>query len=315
MKKKFFYIMAAVALLISGCETIDVEPDPDSLLSKATLSANKLAVLEDGGSLEITVTLSVASANNVAVELAYSGGATFDVDYSVGTNIMIPAGSLSGSVTLTTTDDSEEEGLEKIDVSIKAITGASKGEVTSISINLEDDDVAATVQLLLNEILYDPSNSGLNGDANGDGTYAQAQDEFIELINMSAQALDLSGYKVFDTENLTINTPNHTFPDGTIIQPGKCIIVFGGGTPTGSFGGSTVQTSTSGDMNLNNAGDELIIQDADGKEILRFDIEPLSNNPNESYTRNPDLTGDFEQHSNNHTTLFSPGTKTDGSAF
>jgi hypothetical protein len=40
-------------------------------------------------------------------------------------------------------------------------------------------------------------------------------------------------------------------------------------------------------MYLYNAQDSL---------ILSFDIEPLSNNPNESYTRNPDITGDFEQH-------------------
>ena len=40
-------------------------------------------------------------------------------------------------------------------------------------------------------------------------------------------------------------------------------------------------------------------------------IEPLSNNPNESYTRNPDLT-EFEQHSGIQGSggrLFSPGTK------
>ena len=51
--------------------------------------------------------------------------------------------------------------------------------------------------------------------------------------------------------------------------------------------------------------------DPQGNVFLTFDIEPLSNNPNESYTRNPDITGEtFEQHSAIATSsgaLFSPG--------
>ena len=42
------------------------------------------------------------------------------------------------------------------------------------------------------------------------------------------------------------------------------------------------------------------------------------NNPNESYTRNPDLIGEFEQHSGIESSggrLFSPGTKLDGTPF
>ena len=75
------------------------------------------------------------------------------------------------------------------------------------------------------------------------------------------------------------------------------------------------QTSTSGDLNLNNSGDILTILDNNGLVVLSFDIEPLSNNPNESYTRDPDLTGDFVQHGGINGVLFSPGTKTDGSSF
>jgi hypothetical protein len=125
----------------------------------------------------------------------------------------------------------------------------------------------------------------------------------------------MSGFEIYDDEQLIAGVPNHTFPSGTIIQPGKCIVVFGGGTPTGSFGGATVQTSTSGDLNMNNAGDFMTVKDAAGNIVVTFDIEPLSNNPNESYTRNPDITGAFEQHSTNTSVLFSPGTKLDGSPF
>jgi hypothetical protein len=169
--------------------------------------------------------------------------------------------------------------------------------------------------LVLNEILYDPSNSALDGDANGDGVYAHNQDEFIELINNSSKPVDLSGFKVFDASGLAANNPNHTIPAGTIIQPQKALLIFGGGTPTGTFGGATIQKSTSGDMNLNNAGDMLTIQDAAGNTIISFDITPLSDNPNESYTRNPDILGNFEQHTVSTSKKFSPGTKINGDTF
>ena len=56
-----------------------------------------------------------------------------------------------------------------------------------------------------------------------------------------------------------------------------------------------------------------------GNTFLTFDIEPLSDNPDESYTRSPDITGEtFEQHSSIATAngaLFSPGHKLDGTDF
>ena len=50
--------------------------------------------------------------------------------------------------------------------------------------------------------------------------------------------------------------------------------------------------------------------------VLEFDVEPLSNNPDESYTRYPDVTGDFVQHASAvDGVLYSPGTRVDGTSF
>ena len=54
--------------------------------------------------------------------------------------------------------------------------------------------------------------------------------------------------------------------------------------------------------------------DSSGNMIIEFDVTPLSDNPNESYTRDPDLSGGFVQHNGVSGTLFSPGTKTDGTS-
>jgi hypothetical protein len=169
-------------------------------------------------------------------------------------------------------------------------------------------------QLLINEVLYDPSNSSLDGDANGDGVYEQEGDAFIEFINNGFTNLDISGYQVWD--DTATGSVVYTFPASTIIPPNGALVLFGGGTPVGSFGGAIVLADTSAaGLSLNNSGEIIMITDASGTVILSFDSDALSNNPNESYTRNPDITGAFEQHNDNTPLLFSPGTKIDGSSF
>ena len=142
-----------------------------------------------------------------------------------------------------------------------------------------------------------------------------ADDEIINLIASHSLdvAIDLSGYTISDAAQV-----RHTFSAGSVIPANGVLVVFGGGTPTGSFGGATIQTASTGSLNMSNAGDLMTLRDAGGTIVLTFDINPLSGNPNESYTRNPDLTGDFEQHAGvtaANGALFSPGTKLDGTSF
>lgn len=303
--------------LFISCQTEDVSGIGDDG-PPVSLSSDKIYIPENDGFAFITAHLATTAPHEVVVGLQFSGSAEGNgVDYRMSDiKIFIPAGTTSASVTLLAEQDDMEEGTEEVIIGIESITGGVSDGLQEILIYIEDDDAPVEVNIILNEILYDPWNSGLDGDANGDGQYAQNEDEFLEFINLSSAELDLSGYKIFDAENLAVNIPNHLFPEGTVVAPSKAVVVFGGGTPTGSFGGALVQTSTFGDLNLNNAGDIMYLYDPQDSLILSFDIEPLSNNPNESYTRNPDITGEFEQHGGVvEGVLFSPGTKTDGSAF
>ena len=173
--------------------------------------------------------------------------------------------------------------------------------------------------LIINEVLYDPPPGDDAGDANGDGTREAQEDEFIEFVNIGG-TLDLSGYSVHDDAQ-----ERHVFPEGTVIPSGGVLVLFGGGNPTGTFGNATVQTATTGLLNMNNAGDFVTLQNNNGEVVLTFDIEPLSNNPDESYSRYPDLNTEpdsdgnlFFQHaslSESSGTLFSPGTRIDGTNF
>ena len=307
---KLLMLLGFVSLVVS-CETDDV----DSIVEtpSLSLSASNLTISEDGGTSTVTATLNVNASQAVDLTMGFAGTASSS-DYTVSeSNITIASGQSSASFVITAVQDTLQEGNETIEVFIQSASGAEYDPTDIISIIIEDDDVAAQPNVLLNEILYDPSNSALDGDANGDGAYVQLEDEFLEYINMSSQPLDMSGWMIFDAENYRIKEPNHLIPANTVIQPGKALVVFGGGTPTGSFGGATVQTATHANkLDMNNAGDTIYLVSPDSVIWIEFDIEPLSNNPNSSYTRNPDLTGDFEKHEDFSSILFSPGTKVDG---
>ena len=163
---------------------------------------------------------------------------------------------------------------------------------------------------MINEILADPD--PVQGDSNRDGVISSDDDEFLELVNISEQALDLSGWMVFDGVRLRF-----TVPEGTILGPGCGLVVFGGGQPEGDFGGSLVFTASS--LGLNNRGDVITMKDPAGIEVAGVSYGP-EGNQDQSLTRNPDLIGPLplvphSQLPQAGGKLFSPGTRSDGAAF
>ena len=164
---------------------------------------------------------------------------------------------------------------------------------------------------VINEINADPA-SGITGDANGDGVRDSGDDEFVELYNRSDEEEDISGWTLNDGFGL-----RHTFPGGTVVPPGCSIVVFGGGTPTGKFGYSTVQTASEGALGFNNGGDSVSLYD--GGSLVANASYGDEGSDNQSLTLDPDITGlTLDQHSTATGaagTLFSPGTMIDGSQF
>jgi hypothetical protein len=332
MKLKFnsIFICSFLALIISSCTTEDILPTIELSTSTDNLS-------EAEGTLVLTATLNAPAISSLTIPILTSGSATASADYTLSASaITINTGDTSGSLTVSGVQDQAIEGVETLIFTLGNTSGFLALGNTTIEINVLDDDadtdgdgvldsdddcptVAGDVAnngcpflgFLINEVLYDPA-SGSAGDANGDGTRDANDDEFIEFFN-SGPELDISGYTVSDESRA-----RHTFPTGTILAVNEVLILFGGGNPKGSFGGAIVQTASEGLLNISNSGDIVTMRDTNGNVVVVFDTNPLSANPNESYTRNPDLTGDFEQHARiteANGALFSPGTKLDGSSF
>lgn len=327
---KQFLVFSLFSSIVFSCSTDDIDPS-------LTLNSDNTILSEDGGMITVTAVINVAASNQISIPLSVSGTATNTSDYSLSANeIIINAGQTSGTILITGVQDMSVEGIETLIISLSNVNGYLLLSDSSITIDVLDDDSDSDgdgvldandecpnevgeisnngcpfLGFLINEVNYDPA-ADLPGDANGDGERSPLADEFIEFIN-SGPELDLSGYTVSDADEV-----RHVFPAGTILPVNGVLVLFGGGTPTGSFGGALIQTASSGQLNLSNAGDFITLSDTNGNAILTFDIEPLSNNPDESYTRSPDLTGDFVQHAGideANGALFSPGTKLDGSSF
>lgn len=328
---KLNYLSISLLCLLSlSCTTEDILPAVELGLDATTLS-------EAGGELTLTATLNSAATEPISLALVFGGTASENQDYSTSSSaIFIDTGMSSGTVTIFAIQDIELESIETITVSVTSGSGVLLLSDSLIEIAMLDDDsdtdsdgvldavdscpdVAGSTEnngcpwlgFLINEVLYDPESGDL-GDANGDGTRDANGDEFIEFFN-SGPEMDVSGYSLSDASQV-----RHVFPPGTVVPLNGVLVLFGSGSPTGDFGGAVVQTASTGSINMNNAGDFVTLQDASGTIVLTFDVEPLSNNPNESYTRNPDLTGEFVQHSGidaANGALYSPGTMLDGSLF
>ncbi len=165
--------------------------------------------------------------------------------------------------------------------------------------------------LVINEVLHDGST---NEDANGDGRIDADEDEFVELVNVSGSTLDVSGLTLSDLQFPV----RHTFPAGTVLSPLCAVVVFGGGSPTGSFGGAIVQTASTGLLGLDDFGDTVTLKDG-VTEIDSFAYGFAGcEGSDQSLTLEPELTGTCVPHttaSGSGGLIFSPGTCVDGSAF
>jgi uncharacterized protein YjdB len=183
------------------------------------------------------------------------------------------------------------------------------------------------VLLVINEILADvpPDDAGtpaVEGDANRDGVRDAGDDEFVELLNNSAQPVDISGIVIADA-----TSNRYTFPANTTLPAGRAMLVFGGGSaPTSdpAFGGAMIATANS--LGLNDTGDTVHVKlPLAGTEIQIATVAfgagaPVPAPSNQSLTRAPDAEinqtgGDFVAHLNAMNAaarVYSPGTRANG---
>ncbi len=146
--------------------------------------------------------------------------------------------------------------------------------VSASSSNVGTSDVSdVSVSCALDNVRFDeiyarPA-SGAYGDTNGDGVRDSSDDEFVEILNGEAFAVDLSGWVV--RTGAASLSPRFTFPAGTSLAAGQRAVVFGGGTPTGNFGAALVFAAANLTLTDAPSSTENVVLDSQGSAGARVD--------------------------------------------
>ncbi|MCB1055776.1 MAG: lamin tail domain-containing protein [Acidobacteria bacterium] len=294
-----------VVILYAWDGTSDLVVDLDyAVWGDKDEAVDKTGVALDGPDADTDVTVYLDDTpiadQDVISTAAHANGASYQrVDFAEGTEVQTGGNGSTGA----------DETSENLSVTWRADLAPTPGT-----------DIPPPSGWVINEIHADPSADGDCtgfglpagcGDANGDGTVSSTADEFVELVNVSGAAQDISGWTVSDGVGV-----RHTFPTGTVVPDQCAVVVFGGPSPTGGFGGAVTQIASSGTLGLNNGGDSVVLSDAGANPVTSTGYGSEGGN-NQSLTLSPDVTGtSFVLHTTAVAgVLFSPGTQADGTLF
>ena len=222
------------------------------------------------------------------------GGATL-ADMSYGNE-----GSDDQSLTRAVDGDGEAAFVKHRTVSSAPASPGTRADGTPF-----DVEPPTPASLVINEVLADPA-PGF--DANRDGVASTSADEFIEIVNVGGEPIDLSGATLADAVSVRA-----IVPDGVVLEPGGALVLFGGGSPDpADFPGVQVAAGGSS-LFLNNSGDTIVLSAAGGGVLAALSFGLVSD---QSLVRQTELDGTsaLVPHTEVSDQLASPGTRADGSA-
>ncbi len=145
-------VIVDITMVSNGTETgtqqvTAIIIDDDGIPSIA-LGVSGSSIAENGGIATVTATASNIFASNITVGLAFSGTAINLIDYTRSADqIVIPAGNLSGNITLMASDDLLDEVDERITVDVNSVTNGTEIGTQQITVTILDDDSPPSVTL------------------------------------------------------------------------------------------------------------------------------------------------------------------------
>lgn len=143
--------------------------------------------------------------------------------------------------------------------------------------------------LVINEVLVDVGGA----DSNCDGSSSSIHDEFVELVNLSDAALDLSGVELWTGEGDSLDLI-HTF-GAWCLEARRGVVLFGGGQPALCEKESSIGLADNS-ISLNNSDNHVVVlKDSAGGEVASFTYESVPKGV--SWARSPEGTGEFAAHS------------------
>jgi len=126
---------------------VAVTNSDDDGLPSVTLSIDNASLAEAGGVASVTATSSGVSAQNIIVNLIYSGTSSRGNDYTSANSISITAGNTTGTAQIGAQQDSLDEEDESIVIDIDSVTNGIESGAQKISATIIDDDQQPSVTL------------------------------------------------------------------------------------------------------------------------------------------------------------------------
>jgi hypothetical protein len=250
-----------------------------------SVSPSKPGISENGGTATISATLSNASAYAVTIPLTFPTGtglATPGVDYTTSaSSITIPAGSTTGSVTLTALPDSLIEGNETVRVRITTATNATVPAPLEADTTILD----TTERTYLGIIDVD-----LDGDGSAD-TVPDDEDLYLAINNDDddgdgvADLNNLGPLLVSDDELLLVRIT--ILSNGSLA--GHALTATGVGVRVWTDALKSARVSTESPLELNSAGSQTAVVElyveglVEGDGFVTFAVQQsdtVGNNPN-----------------------------------
>ncbi len=125
----------------------------DDATPQVTLARDKAFIVEAGGAATFTATLSAVSGQPVTIALGFTGTGVLDSNYSrSGSQIVIPPGQISGSITVTALQDTNSVG-ESITVAITGVTNGVESGTQTQTTSIIDDEAPPRVSLAIDKSL------------------------------------------------------------------------------------------------------------------------------------------------------------------
>ena len=217
----------------------------------------------DGTEFTITVTADSTVTGNQTVDLTLSGDAdNNDFTEAIPSQITIPDGQTSGSVTVTLQDDTDEEGPETATFTISNLSpGLTLGNTTSVDVTIADDDsTPVTTVVNLGTLGNDLFN--LLDSTNEELVFAGKGNDSIDASAANTPQVDRF-YGGFDNDELFAGTNDRLF--GSNGDDFLYALTGDGNRLFGGQGDDTLTVGTGDNLMVGGVGaDTFVIESTDG---------------------------------------------------
>ncbi|MGD9873202.1 MAG: beta strand repeat-containing protein [Kiritimatiellia bacterium] len=171
---------------ITGCT-----PIPQTNVSFTASAAS----VDEPGSYDITVTKSLAE-GNVSGEISLSGSAVEGVDYTVSTNFTLNGATTSATITVTVSDDLEQEAAETVILTLANVVGGTvvAPSVFTLTINGNDYGPSSIVisQYTETDVGTIPKGIEIWNVSGGDITFDEGANKLDILTGMNGAVLSVA---------------------------------------------------------------------------------------------------------------------------